>query len=147
MKKLFAICVGVSLIGTAYANGPSVVQVDRYTLMQTKATVAQKDLLAVIVNVDIPGHVITVGETIQYLLTRSGFGLASAESSDPALPILLNQSLPMVHRHIGPIELRDALSTIAGPAWKLVEDPVNRLVSFQLQDKYSNFRPNDKHIN
>lgn len=123
------------------AERQDVVHVDRYTMYQAKPTSAQKDLLAVMININMPDHVDTVGDTFQHLLERSGYSLASIEASDPALPILLSKPLPIVHRHLGPMSLRSALSTLAGPAWQLIEDPVNRMVSFQLQDKYSNFRP------
>jgi len=47
----------------------------------------------------------------------------------------------MVHRVLGPVTLRNALNTLAGPVWNLVIDPVNRIVSFELLDEYKNFRP------
>ena len=146
IKYILVICAALLCAETALANGQDVVRVDRYSLLQAKPTLDQQDLLSVIINIDVPAHVMTVGEALNHLLQRSGFSLASINSSDPALPILLNQSLPMVHRHLGPISLRDALLTLAGPAWQLVEDPVNRMVSFQLLDKFSNFRPSVKQM-
>ncbi len=39
--------------------------------------------------------------------------------------------LPAVHRSLGPMTLRDALKTLAGPAFNLVQDPVHRLITFE----------------
>ena len=39
--------------------------------------------------------------------------------------------LPEVHRQLGPMSLQQALETLAGPAFQLVEDPVHRLVAFE----------------
>ena len=83
----------------------------------------------------------TVGEALSHLLERSGYRLASLEASDPALPLLLKNPLPMVHRVLGPVTLRNALNMLAGSVWNLVIDPVNRIVSFELLDEYKNFRP------
>jgi len=48
----------------------------------------------------------------------------------PALP------LPKVHHSLGPITLTQALSTLAGSPWRLVVDPIHRLISFQLPDYF-----------
>jgi len=140
MKKLLMLSVILMFSHGAFASSEHV-RVDRYSIIETKPTVAQADLLSVVINVAVPDHVVTVGETLQHILERSGFSMASVNASDPALPILLRKKLPRVHRHLGPITLREALSTLAGPAWQLVEDPVNRMVTFQLLNQYSNFRP------
>ncbi len=141
MKRFIAFGIFLLMTQNVFGVSQEVVRVDRYSLMEVKASRAQADLLSVIVNINVPGHIVTVGEALDHVLQRSGFSMASVKSSDPALPILLKQKLPLVHRHIGPISLRNALKTLAGSAWALVEDPVNRMVSFQLLDKYSNFRP------
>ncbi len=141
MKRFIAFSIFLLMTQNVFGVSQEVVRVDRYSLMEVKASRAQADLLSVIVNINVPNYIVTVGETLEYVLQRSGFSMASDKSSDPALPILLKQKLPRVHRHLGPISLRHALKTLAGHAWTLVEDPVNRMVSFQLLDKYSNFRP------
>lgn len=141
MKRLLILSFILVISNSALASGPEHVRVDRYSIMETKPTMAQSDLLSVVINIDVPDHIVSVGETLKHILERSGFAMASVKASDPALPILLRQKLPRVHRHLGPIPLRQALTTLAGPAWQLVEDPVNRMVTFQLLDQYTNFRP------
>ena len=44
---------------------------------------------------------------------------------------LLDLPLPEAHRTLGPLPLRTALAILAGPAFRLVEDPVHRLISFE----------------
>lgn len=117
----------------AYADE---VQIGRYTSMKPIATQQQSDVLSVVVKINFNTHITTVGEALNHLLLRSGYQLASKEASDPYMPVLLSRPLPEVHRLLGPITLSNALSTLAGPAWDLVVDPVNRLVSFDLLPEY-----------
>ena len=49
----------------------------------------------------------------------------------PASLYLMVLPLPAVHRSIGPMSLKRALETLAGPAFLLIEDPVHRLVAFE----------------
>jgi type IV pili sensor histidine kinase/response regulator len=39
--------------------------------------------------------------------------------------------LPDAHRSLGPMPLQTALETLTGPAFRLVEDPVHRLLTFE----------------
>lgn len=112
------------------------VRVGRYTTVAPVATPEQGDLLKVVVRVSFGSDISTVGEALDRLLLRSGFRLADLEASDPYLSILLSRPLPEVHRRLGPITLASALETLAGPAWRLAVDPVNRLISYELLDEY-----------
>ncbi|MES9958703.1 MAG: hypothetical protein ABW086_16795, partial [Sedimenticola sp.] len=69
--------------------------------------------------------------TVRYLLQRSGYRLAATESTAPETLALFALPLPVVHRHLGPMTLREALETLAGPAFHLVQDPVHRLITFE----------------
>ena len=108
------------------------VQIGRYASVQALPTPAQADLLAVIVSVTFPAEITTVGLAAQHLLERSGYRLAEGGAADPAQRNLLGLPLPAAHRALGPLRLRTALETLAGPAFVLVEDPVHRLVTFEL---------------
>lgn len=112
------------------------VRVGRYTTTVPAVTSAQSDPLSVVVSVTFGPHIQTVGESLAYLLMRSGYRLADLDASDPYLPILLSRPLPQVHRHLGPVRLDRALVALAGSAWNLVVDPVNRLISYELQARY-----------
>ncbi len=135
MMKAAYVLLGVLAASTA-AQAESHYQVGRYISVEPVATPVQKDLLSVVVTVDFTDQIQTVGDAMTHILLRSGYRMASLDASDPALPVLLNSPLPLVHRQLGPIRIDNALSALAGPAWDLVIDPVNRLVSFDLLERY-----------
>ena len=127
----------LALLTSVQADDPSHYQpVGRYTQISLAPALDQTDLLAAVLDAKFPASVRTVGQAIQYLLSNAGYRMASLLSADPALPTLLNSPLPGVHRHIGPISLREGLLVLSTDAWVLVEDPVNRLISFELADRF-----------
>ncbi len=107
------------------------VQVGRYSLHTVTPTEAQLDLLATTVTIQVPKRIQTVGEAIRYLLQRSGYRLAKTEITKPDTVVLFALPLPAVHRNLGPITLRGALETLAGPAFKLVQDRFYRCITFE----------------
>lgn len=112
------------------------VELGRYSTVKPVATPQQIDLLSVVFSMPFNKQINTVGEAIEFILLRSGYRLAPREASDPNVGILLEQPLPFIHRKIGPITIENALKALAGNAWNLVVDPVNRYVSFDLKDMY-----------
>ncbi len=108
----------------------------RYSFVKTDASPDQKEILNVIIQVSFDHSVMTVGDAIRRLLRRSGYQMASLERSHGLLPVLLDLPLPDVHREMGPITLKEALQILAGPPWRLIVDPVYRLVSFEINDEY-----------
>lgn len=115
---------------------PPEVMVGRYSTMQPVASPEQSDILQIVVTLQFPQKITTVGEALEYLLLRSGYRLAKGSTLDPSMPILLTRPLPEVHRTLGPITLESALRTLAGHVYRLTVDPLNRLIAFDLKDKY-----------
>ncbi|MCX8957043.1 PFGI-1 class ICE element type IV pilus protein PilL2 [Erwinia psidii] len=116
---------------------PEVVRYDRYTLVSTRPADAQLDPLNQMVDITMPAQLVnTVGEGFRYLLLASGYSLCSATTS--AFAELLSRPLPAVQRTIGPLKLSEALQVVAGPAWRLKVDEVNREVCFELRDQFRN---------
>jgi conjugative transfer region protein (TIGR03748 family) len=107
------------------------VQVGRYSSMRPLPTEEQINLLSALVTVRFPETVATVGQAVDQLLGPSGYRLAPDSVAEPERAALVALPLPEPHRSLGPIPLRTALETLAGPAFRLVEDPVHRLVSFE----------------
>jgi type IV pili sensor histidine kinase/response regulator len=129
--KAIRICIA-GLCAVASVNlQANELQVGRYSLMTATPTEAQAELLAATITVRFPKRIQTVGEAVPYLLQRSGYRLATAESTGPDTDALFALPLPAVHRNLGPMTLRDALEILAGPAFYLVEDPVHRLITFE----------------
>ncbi|MEW8046500.1 MAG: hypothetical protein AB2805_08425 [Candidatus Thiodiazotropha sp.] len=139
MKHAITLLIALILVSlSAISHAESIYRISRYASIDPVATHEQQNPLAVVVTVNFTDQVNTVGEANNHLLMRSGHGLADISVSDPALPILLSRPLPMIHRKLGPITLDNALITLAGMAWDLVIDPVNRLISFELLEQYRN---------
>ena len=120
--------ISVTTSSNAYASD---LQVGRYSLLSAEPTEAQTDLLATSVTVHFPAQIQTVGEAVGHLLRRSGYRLADTEALAPETMGLLALPLPTVHQQLGPMPLRRALETLAGPTFHLVQDPLHRLIAFE----------------
>ncbi|MGE8102025.1 PilL N-terminal domain-containing protein [Pseudomonas fluorescens] len=117
--------------GTAEASHPAELRYGRYTLVSTEPTTEQRDLLAQIIEASIPSSLSpSVQEAMHYVLQRSGYSLCPA--AEP-VKVLFTRPLPAAHYRLGPIPLRSALQVLAGPAWQLTTDEVNRSVCFEQQ--------------
>ena len=109
-----------------------VMQTGRYSLVKNIPPVDQLNPLKVVIKTRIPQSIKTVGETVDFLLVRSGYSLADQSVLSKEAKILLKHDLPQVHRVIGPMTLDQALHTLSGSAFELVVDPVLRKVAFEL---------------
>lgn len=104
-----------------------VVRYGRYTLVELTPTAAQQDLLLQVVDVSTPDTLhASVGDALRHVLQRSGYQLCSGGDTDA----LGSLPLPAAHHHLGPLQLRDALLTLAGPARTLHVDHSTRSVCF-----------------
>ena len=109
-----------------------IVRYGRYTLVELTPTAAQQDLLLQMVDVSIPGTLhASVGDALRHVLRRSGYQLCSGRDTDA----LGSLPLPAAHYHLGPLQLRDALLTLAGPARTLHVDHSTRSVCFSQPHK------------
>lgn len=122
------------------SQSPEVVRYDKYTLVSTRPADAQRDPLNQMVDITMPAQLVrSVGDGFRYLLLESGYSLCPASSA--VFTELLSRPLPAVQRSIGPVRLNEALQILAGPAWRLRVDDVNREVCFTLRDAYRDFAP------
>ena len=113
------------------------IQTGRYSTVQAKPTQPQRQLLQVMISVTIPDEIATIGQTIHYLLKRSGYQLVQPQADQPELTAFFYKRLPEVHRHMGPMTLEDALTILTAPAFTLHKDPVQRLISYDLDSRYA----------
>ncbi|MCG3471829.1 PilL N-terminal domain-containing protein [Xenorhabdus bovienii] len=117
-----------------YGQAPEVVRYGRYLLVSTDPTAVQRDPLSQLIDIHIPASLKpTVADAMRYVLRQSGYTLCAAEQADD---ILYRQSLPAVQYHLGPVRLRTALQLMAGPAWQLDVDEVQRIVCHHLREGY-----------
>ena len=106
-----------------------VVRYGRYTLVELAPTAAQRDLLLQTIDVFMPEDArATVGDGLRHVLKRSGYQLCETPRAVTELYVL---PLPAAHLHLGPMTLRDALLTLAGPAWELHADERARQICFE----------------
>lgn len=108
--------------------------IGRYTAERAGPTVTQRDLLAVSVSPQFPESVRTVGQAVDATLITTGYRLSSPLTAAPARAAVLALPLPVAHREFRNTPVRRVLETLVGPAFKLIEDPVQRLVSFERCD-------------
>ncbi|EBO4819291.1 hypothetical protein DOF42_23865 [Salmonella enterica] len=118
-----------------YQRSPEVTRSGRYTLVSVKSADAQREPLNQLIDITMPGQLVkSVGDGFRYLLFQSGYSLCGRYGADFAE--LLQRPLPAVQRKIGPMRLSEALQVVAGPAWRMSVDEVNREVCFVLRDAY-----------
>jgi len=104
-----------------------VVRYGRYTLVELTPAAAQQDLLLQVVDVSIPDPLnANVADALRHVLQRSGYQLCNGRETDT----LGSLPLPAAHYHLGPLRLRDALLTLAGPERTLHVDHSARRVCF-----------------
>jgi type IV pili sensor histidine kinase/response regulator len=112
------------------------VPISRYAVVSPAPTVAQQDILKIMVTVTMPKPIMTVGDAIHHLLKPSGYTLARFDAQGSDVIQLLRLPLPEVHRKLGPMPLDEALLTLASPAFRLHADPVHRLIAYDLKNDY-----------
>ena len=117
---------------SAHSEDSTSNQVGRYSTVIAKPTNEQANILLTMATIDFPPEVKTVSQAIQYVLRPYGYRVSAAETADLRRKILLSLPLPKIHRSIGPMTIKATLETLAGPAWLLVEDPLRRLVSYEI---------------
>lgn len=132
---------GTSRVQDVYQNrSPEVVRYDRYTLASTRPADAQRDLLNQIIDIRMPVQVVnTIGEGLRYVLLGSGYSLCAGEPG--VYSALFIKPLPAVQRSVGPVKLSEALQILAGPAWRMRVDDLNREICFVLRDEYRHLAP------
>ncbi|WP_336284310.1 type IV pilin component protein pilL [Citrobacter arsenatis] len=124
-----------SVFSDIYQRSPEVTRSGRYTLVSIKSEDAQREPLNQLIDITMPGQLVnSVGDGFRYLLFQSGYSLCGHYGAD--FSELLNRPLPAVQRKIGPMRLSEALQVVAGPAWRMSVDEVNREVCFVLRDAY-----------
>jgi len=111
------------------------VRYGRYTLVNTAPETEQRDLMAQIIDVNIPGSMKpSVRDAMQYVVNRSGYSLCGPEQGH--VNILFTRPLPAAQYKLGPMSLRSTLQVLAGPAWQVKVDEVMRSVCFVLRPGY-----------
>ena len=107
------------------------VQIGRYATVRALPTDVQRDVMTSTISIRFDASVKTVGDAVAVILEEVGYSLLDHATADPQRQRLLSHSLPNSHRQLGPLTARAALSTLAGSGWQLIEDPSDRLLTFE----------------
>jgi type IV pili sensor histidine kinase/response regulator len=103
----------------------------RYSEVSLLPSETQRDPLLLPVQTSVPDELARIGDVVEWVLNPSGYRLAPALNAMPERAMLLALPLPVVHRSLEGLPVRAALQTLAGSAFRLVEDPVHRVISFE----------------
>ncbi len=125
-------------VSDIYPLTPEVTRYDRYTLVSIGSQAVQREPLNQIINITMPVLLVQrIGDGLRYLLFGTGYSLC--DTTAPHFVKLIGRPLPAIQRKIGPIRLSEALQIVAGSAWRIRVDEVNREVCFVLRDEYRQF--------
>ncbi|MFF0901175.1 PFGI-1 class ICE element type IV pilus protein PilL2 [Proteus mirabilis] len=137
--------VNTGHIPDVYPSVPEVVRYDRYRLVDISPSQAQRYPLEQIVHLRIPSSVSpTVGDALHYTLRDTGYRLCAGSEQTNRLYRL---PLPAVQYQMGPMRLNVALQLLAGPAWQLLVDDVQREVCYRLRPEYTPSGPAVRAVN
>lgn len=129
------------------ANQYESVHISRYITVENKPKQAQINLLSQTVQVRFPQKVRTIQEAMEYLLNFSGYSLVADSDRSLELKITLGKPLPLIDRELGAMPLKTALIVLAGSAFELLQDPINREINFCLKAKFKKHsRINQKRV-
>lgn len=112
-------------------------QTGRYTYVPVKPRLDQLNPLLTIIDVHIPKAIITVHDSAEYLLQFSGYRLSHTTPVNTQVSALEQQWIPEAHRHFSNVILRDALITLAGQGYRLLVDPIKRVVAYERDPDYT----------
>jgi type IV pili sensor histidine kinase/response regulator len=120
-------------------SGTSPVRYDRYTIVSTKPKPDQLQLLDQVIDLRIPDTLKpSVHQAMTYVLRHSGYQLCAARGD---VGLLFTHPLPASHHRLGPISLRNAMQILAGPAWEVRVDELQRRICFAIKPTYQRPSP------
>lgn len=135
LKQTLCCCLALLIAENSLASDANTAT-GRYLSVVDKPSQEQQYLLSQTIQVRFPQIVQTIGDAMNYLLRYSGYSLVEEAHQNTALKITLQKPLPLVDREFQIVSLRDALTTLAGPVFTLVQDDLNREVDFHVKPNF-----------
>lgn len=102
----------------------------RYTSINTAPSRDQSNPLLTVVSFAFPPSVKTVGQAINYTLEQTGYSLVDASDMPEQAKIMMTLPLPNVQRKFQYVEVKSALASLAGDAFRMLVDPIRRQITF-----------------
>ncbi len=120
------------------------IPVGRYIDKQDAPMRSEVDPLETPVTLEFPRSIERVGDAIKMALIPSGY-VADIDSA-PEAYILFSRPLPESQRHLGPMSLRNVISTLSGTAFEVHWDELYRTASFQTTHNVDQERLNEARL-
>ena len=133
VKKL---AVGLSLLAITLCVNAEDMQSSRYITISNAPVTSDDYSISTVVQENFPPTVMTVGDAISEILSQTSYRLLQPSKNDPLGRDLYSQPLPGYLRSVGPESLQNALLQLSGNVYQVVIDPVHRLVTFRLRQKF-----------
>jgi conjugative transfer region protein (TIGR03748 family) len=108
-------------------------QVSRYTFAKEYIPNQQSNLLDQNISIIFNNKVATIDGAITLLLFNSGFRLQAQNHQDQFTKLMLANSLPATQKSIKNATLKQTLLALTGRKFKIVVDPIHRLISFKIK--------------
>lgn len=138
--KIIAVsAILLSSVSHAGSGAPSMVKTNRYTHTSTALDHSQTDLLSVIITIQLPSSIRTVGDAIRFVIAQSGYQLDESAAVDDSQYYLYQLSLPETHRYFDHVTLQSVLDALGSKSYSLVVNPVKRTISYHLRDEYRQY--------
>ena len=132
IKKALCIACAVIVSGSVFAASNNTVT-GQFMTASNVPLAAQQSLLKQTFQVRFPESVISVGDSMKYLLQTTGFSLVQDKAAYPFAYQMMQRPLPGSDRDFGPMTVKSGLQTLAGNNFQLIIDPVHRLISYRLK--------------
>lgn len=130
--------ISPDLYQSALQESPEIIRNGRYTLVSASPELGQRYLLDQLVTINVPRRnkkvfTASVEQGLRATLKDTGFNLCERflPTTPSEVSTLFSRPLPKIHYHFGPMKLREALQMLAGPAYSLTLNDVQRTICFK----------------
>jgi type IV pili sensor histidine kinase/response regulator len=125
-------------LGSSAVYAEDLTQIDRYSTVQNKPTLAQVNPLLAVSEFKFPASVKTVGQAIRMVLSNTGYELVASDHLSASAKDILEKPLPLTDRQLGPLSIKKMLTVLMGTeVFSLVVDPLHRRVNFEMKPAMS----------
>lgn len=136
LVALGAILVSILSI-PAFSEESDTIRIARYTESSLAPSREVENPLDAVINIHLPRQMKLVGESVEYLLARSGYRIRESRLvSTPEMFVLFALPIPAQHRAMGTLRLETALKVLAGDAYEFHKNKVTREVWYSLKQEY-----------
>lgn len=108
-------------------------QISRYVSQKEYIPNNQINLLDQNISIIFSNKVTTINDAVALLLFESGFRLQPVKQQDKYTKLMLDNSLPAIQQVIKNKTLKKSLLDLTGHQFKIVIDPIHRIITFKIR--------------